>query len=67
MTDGENALLVNSDDAQGWVNRVAELAESPARRASLIAAGRRLVETRYDWELLGGKLWKTYRNWLAQG
>ena len=67
VTDGENALLVNSGDAQGWVNRVAELAESPARRASLIAAGRRLVETRYDWELLGGKLWKTYRNWLAQG
>ena len=67
VTDGENALLVNSDDTQGWVNRLAELAESPARRASLIAKGRRLVETRYDWDLLGGKLCETYRHWLTPG
>jgi sugar transferase (PEP-CTERM/EpsH1 system associated) len=67
VTDGENALLVNSDDRQGWVNRLAELVELPARRADLIAAGRRLVETRYDWDLLGGKLCETYRDWLQQG
>lgn len=64
VSDGKNALLVNSGDTQGWVDRLGELAESPARRAGLIGAGRQLVETRYDWGLLGAKLCETYRQWL---
>ena len=36
-----------------------------ALRVELIGAGLRLVETRYDWEILGAKLRKTYEDWLG--
>jgi sugar transferase (PEP-CTERM/EpsH1 system associated) len=62
--DGENALLVDSGDIHGWVDRLASLANSPTRRAQLTAAGLLLVQNRYDWEMLGAKLRATYEAWL---
>lgn len=64
VVDGENALLVDAADAEGWADRLIGLAESPARRAQLIGAGLRLVQSRYDWEILGAKLVATYEGWL---
>jgi polysaccharide biosynthesis protein PslH len=64
VVDGENALLVDSGDINGWVDRLASLADSPTRRAQLAAAGLLLVQSRYDWELLGAKLRATYEEWL---
>jgi polysaccharide biosynthesis protein PslH len=64
VTDGENVLLVDSDDAEGWADRLMSLAESPVRRAQLTAAGLRLVQSRYDWEILGRKLLATYEDWI---
>jgi glycosyltransferase involved in cell wall biosynthesis len=64
VTDGENILLVDPDDTEGWIERVANLAESPALSEKLIANGLELVQTRYDWEILGAKLRKTYEGWL---
>jgi len=64
VTDGENILLVDPDDTEGWIERVANLAESPALSEKLIAGGLELVQTRYDWEILGAKLRKTYEGWL---
>ena len=64
VVDGENVLLVDSDDAEGWADRLVSLADSPARRAQLIDAGLRLVQSRYDWEILGSRLRATYEGWL---
>jgi glycosyltransferase involved in cell wall biosynthesis len=64
VVDGENVLLVDSGDTEGWANRLVSLAESPAHRAQLTAAGLRLVQGRYDWEILGSKLRATYEAWL---
>lgn len=64
VVDGENALLVEATDTQGWVDHLVRLADSPAARHQLIGAGLRLVQTRYDWEMLGGILRKTYVRWL---
>jgi glycosyltransferase involved in cell wall biosynthesis len=64
VTDGENILLVDADDTQGWIDAVASVAESPALNEKLVAGGLRLVQTRYDWEILGAKLRKTYEDWL---
>jgi glycosyltransferase involved in cell wall biosynthesis len=63
VADGEHVLLVDANDAEGWADRVVSLAESPARREKLTAAGLRLVESRYDWEMLGAKLLATYEGW----
>ena len=65
VTDGENILLVDPDDPEGWIERVANVAESPALSEKLVAGGLRLVQTRYDWEILGAKLRKTYEAWLS--
>ena len=65
VADGENILLVNADDAKGWADRITSLAESPTRRARLTDAGHKLVEARYDWEILGAKLRGIYQGWLA--
>jgi glycosyltransferase involved in cell wall biosynthesis len=65
VTDGENILLVDPDDTEGWIERVARVAESPALSEKLVGGGLRLVQTRYDWEILGAKLRKTYEAWLS--
>ncbi len=65
VADGENVLLVDSSDGEGWADRLVSLADSPARRAQLTAAGLRLVQSRYDWEMLGSRLLATYESWLG--
>ena len=64
VVDGENVLLAESDDAEGWADRLVSLANSPALRQQLIGAGLRLVRNRYDWEIPGAKLRATYQGWL---
>ncbi len=66
VADGENVLLVDSNDAAGWADRLVSLANSPARRAQLTAAGLRLVQNRYDWEMLGSRLLATYEGWITE-
>ena len=65
VTDGENILLVDPNDTQGWIDAVASVAESPELSEKLVAAGQHLVQTRYDWEILGSKLRRTYEAWLS--
>jgi glycosyltransferase involved in cell wall biosynthesis len=65
VRDGENIMIVDAADITGWVDRIGILAESPEHRARLTGAALRLVETRYDWRILGAKLVETYRNWLG--
>ncbi len=65
VTDGANVLLVKPENTQAWCDRIATLAESPVLRGRMIASGRQLVETRYDWEILGSRLEETYSAWLS--
>jgi sugar transferase (PEP-CTERM/EpsH1 system associated) len=66
VTDGENALMVDSADAEGWAGALESIANSPDRRAQLAAAGLRLVQSRYDWEILGARLRAIYEDWLRE-
>jgi sugar transferase (PEP-CTERM/EpsH1 system associated) len=65
VIDGENIFLVGADDTEGWVSRAAELAESHGLRERITGSALSLVQTHYDWEILGVKLRKTYQDWLA--
>jgi glycosyltransferase involved in cell wall biosynthesis len=46
---------------QGLADAMVELATDPARRATLGASGRRLVETRYDWNVIVDQTLRVYR------
>lgn len=50
LRDGENALLVPSDDLSAWVDAIATLRDDPDRRAQLGAAALSDFETHYTWE-----------------
>jgi sugar transferase (PEP-CTERM/EpsH1 system associated) len=64
VVDGENIILVEADDTEGWANRLAELANSASLRQKLTRSALQLVRTTYDWEILGAKLRKIYQGWL---
>jgi glycosyltransferase involved in cell wall biosynthesis len=66
VTDGENVLLAGAEDVAAWVDRLVRLAEPGDLRKRLIAAGLQLVQSRYDWNILGAKLCATYERWLAE-
>jgi glycosyltransferase involved in cell wall biosynthesis len=54
VTDGENALI--ADDPRSFARRVGELLRSPEQRQRLARGGRRLVEERYNWRVVGRDL-----------
>jgi polysaccharide biosynthesis protein PslH len=62
VTPGENILI--ADTQNSWVEALASLSASEARWQAISAAGRTLVESRYDWEALGKTLFETYSQWL---
>lgn len=66
VADGENLLLAEPDDAEGWIDRLVRLEDSPALRGKLTEAGLQLVRSRYDWEILGEKLRATYEGWVRE-
>ncbi len=57
---GGIGLAVPRGDVDGLARAMEELANDPARRAELGAAGRRLVEERYDWR----RVWLRYEEVL---
>jgi glycosyltransferase involved in cell wall biosynthesis len=66
VVDGQDILLVDSFDSDGWARSLSSLLCSPARREELTRAGLHLVQTRYDWEIVGARLRDIYRNWLSE-
>jgi glycosyltransferase involved in cell wall biosynthesis len=50
-----------------WVNQVTTLMDQPVVFERLVCAGRNLVAAIYDWEIIGDKLWRAYRDWFASG
>lgn len=63
VSPGKDILIV--DDDEGWVRALIGLSESERSCDDLAAAGRDLVRSRYDWRVLGERLYETYRQWLA--
>lgn len=50
VRDGETGLLVDAESAEAVARAVARLLDDPKLRARLGAAGRRAVETRFNWD-----------------
>jgi glycosyltransferase involved in cell wall biosynthesis len=63
VSPGRDILIADPDDAQGWVARLMEL-QLEERREQITARALELVQTRYDWTILGQSLIETYEGWL---
>ncbi|WP_437570982.1 glycosyltransferase family 4 protein [Sorangium sp. So ce542] len=59
LRDREHALITRSPEAIGGA--LLELEADPALRARLCAAGRALVQSRYDWTVVGDTLARIYQ------
>jgi sugar transferase (PEP-CTERM/EpsH1 system associated) len=63
VSPGRNMLA--AETREDWIEALASLSDRGPRWHELAAAGRTLVESRYDWDVLGQKLYETYRAWDA--
>ena len=54
VTDGENVMM--AEDAGTFADRCVRVLRSPELRLTLSRNGRRLIEERYDWAVLGQRL-----------
>ena len=63
VTPGRDLLI--ADDAEDWLPALASLCQQSLRWNELAVAGRALVLARYDWQMLGERLYESYRQWLA--
>jgi polysaccharide biosynthesis protein PslH len=59
VRDGDHLMI--ADDAPAFAARIFDAFENPGLGDALGQAGRRLVETRYSWELAGASLEALYR------
>ena len=57
-----NEHILIADREQDWASALEKM--SDARWSEIAAAGRKLVESRYDWSVLGNNLFATYSGWL---
>ncbi len=58
VTDGEHLLI--GDTAADFARQVLRLLREPELRYRIVVAARKLVEKRYDWSIIAGKLVQTY-------
>jgi glycosyltransferase involved in cell wall biosynthesis len=64
VTHGQEVLI--ADKEADWFPACCSLADQGALWQKLVTKGRRLVETRYDWDVLGKSMVSTYRQWLSE-
>jgi glycosyltransferase involved in cell wall biosynthesis len=67
ISPGENILLAPADGPgleQQWITAFEAVAPQGPLWIQLAAAGRALVESRYDWGALGRRLFDTYCRWV---
>jgi glycosyltransferase involved in cell wall biosynthesis len=62
VAPGQDILVADADDAEAWIRHLTCVSESAGLRKQLVAAGRHLVQARYDWENLGETLATTYQD-----
>ena len=68
ISAGRNILLApdaGSGYVDQWIRALEILALDAPRRGALIAGGHTLAETRYDWEVIGQRVYDLYSRWLA--
>ncbi len=61
---GDHVLI--ADRKEDWTRHLGVLASNPAEWERLAAAGKELARTRYDWDILGEMLFRTYERWLNE-
>jgi glycosyltransferase involved in cell wall biosynthesis len=66
VDSGKHILLAAADSAPSWLHHIESLLRSPDRAAQLTMVARQLVETRYDWSLIGARLANQYSAWLDE-
>lgn len=64
VEDGKH-LLIARNEAE-FAAQIEKLLSTPALACELTAAARRLMETRYSWEMIARRLEETYRQVLAE-
>lgn len=62
VSPGNDVLIADGEDA--WLPALSSLAADSTRWDALSAAGSQLVRARYDWRVLGERLYQTYARWL---
>jgi sugar transferase (PEP-CTERM/EpsH1 system associated) len=62
LCPGVNVLI--ADKPEDWLSHLEALSGESNLWCSLVEAGLALVQSRYDWEVLGDLLYATYRDWL---
>lgn len=65
VTDGENGLLVDGGDADGFARAILELLDQPARAREMGLAGRRRILDHHSWRKSAEKLVTLYDRLLA--
>lgn len=63
IVPGENILIANTPEE--WIETMPLLTDEAFRRR-LTEAGRQLVCSRYDWQIIGASLFNTYSRWLTE-
>ena len=63
ITPGVNSLLAETPEE--WLAQLAALSAQGELWHRLSCSGRELARSRYDWELLGESLYKTYLDWTS--
>lgn len=66
VTPGSDILFSDPDDHASWARNLATLAQSEESRNEIAARALQLVESRYDWNILGQTLIDTYDDWLRK-
>ncbi|MGE3272006.1 MAG: glycosyltransferase family 4 protein [Chloroflexota bacterium] len=65
VTEGENGLLADSGDADGFARAIVDLLDQPERAHEMGLAGRRRVLERHSWRKSAEKLMALYEQLLA--
>jgi polysaccharide biosynthesis protein PslH len=64
VAPGQNILMAEND--KDWLPALASISDGSSLRSELVSEGKRLVATRYDWDILGNALDDTYRHWVGE-
>jgi glycosyltransferase involved in cell wall biosynthesis len=63
VSPGKDLLIANAPDE--WLPKLQAISVDANLWNSLSSAGRALVESRYDWDFVGKRLYDTYAEWLG--
>ena len=64
VSPGIDILISDLDDPESWVRHLVDLAHSEEYGEQITTRALKLVQTRYDWNILGQNLVETYQAWL---